>query len=96
MNMIVGNVRRILILDELKYNAFILRDKPSEITRVKSHGLNLITSGYMCVCGHTQFISDKVTKFPFLGGNVFVEDISCMKCQRIFIMEHEGIIDGAG
>ena len=83
--------------DDIRYNAMILRDKPREIIRVKSHGLDLITSGYMCVCGHTQFISDKVTKFPYLvRGNVFVEDISCMKCQRIFKLEHEGRIDGFG
>lgn len=83
-------------MDDPKYNTFILRDKPNEIIRVKSHGLNLITSGYMCVCGHRQFISDKVTKFCYLSGNVFIEDVSCMKCQRIFKMEHEGTIDGAG
>ena len=82
-------------MDDPKYNTFILRDKSREIIRVKSHGLNLITSGYMCVCGHTQLISDKVTKFPFLGGNMFVEDVTCMKCQRIFKMEHESVIDGA-
>ena len=84
-------------MDDIRYNAMILRDKPSEIIRVKSHGLDLITSGYMCVCGHTQFISDKISKFPYLvRGNVFVEDISCMKCQRMFKLEHEGRVDGAG
>ena len=83
-------------MDDIRYNVMILRDKPREITRVKSHGINLITSGYMCVCGHTQFISDKVTKFPFLMGIKFTEDISCMKCQRIFKLGHEGTIDGAG
>ena len=83
-------------MDDIRYNVMMLRDKSREVTRVKSHGINLITSGYMCVCGHTQFISDKVTKFPFLNGNVFIEDISCMKCQRIFKMEHEGTIDGVG
>jgi len=77
-------------MDNVKYNAFMLRDGQKEITRVKSHGMNLITSGYICLCGHTQFISDKVTKFPFFHrGNVFIEDISCMKCQRIFKMEHK-------
>jgi len=79
-------------MDNVKYNAFMLRDGRKEITRVNSHGTNLITGGYICLCGHTQFISDKVTKFPFLKGNVFIEDISCMKCQRIFKMEHEGSV----
>jgi hypothetical protein len=75
--------------DDIRYNAFILRDKPKEIKRVKSHGINIIISGYRCLCGHTQFISDNITKFPFLNGDVFVEDISCMKCQRIFKIEHD-------
>jgi len=83
-------------MDDSRYNVMILRDMSSEITRVKSHGINLITSGYMCVCGHTQWISDKVTKIPYLNGNVFLEDISCMKCQRIFKLEHDGVVDGAG
>ncbi len=84
-------------MDDDRYNVMMLRDKTREIIRVKSHGLNLITSGYQCVCGHTQFISDNVIKIPYLHrGNVFIEDISCMKCQRIFKLEHEGRIDGAG
>lgn len=58
-------------MDDPKYNAFILRDASKVIIRVSSNGLNLITSGYMCVCGHTKWISDKITKFLFLNGNVF-------------------------
>ena len=83
-------------MDDPRYNTFILRDKPREIIRVKSHGLDLIISGYICVCGHRQFISDEVTKFPYLSGDVFIENVSCMKCQRIFKLEHKGVIDGAG
>lgn len=80
--------------DNPRLNAFFLRDKSKKIVRVKSNGLNLITSGYVCLCGHTQFISNEITKFPFLDGNVFIEDVSCMKCNRIFKLEHQGIVDG--
>lgn len=85
----MDNVRFTYLGTPLTNWNLLLRDKSKEIIRVKSHGIDLITSGYICLCGHTLFISDKVTEFSFLSGNVFIEDISCMKCQRIFKMERK-------
>lgn len=75
-------------MEDIRYNKLMLRDN-SPIKRRESHGYNLITSGYVCVCGHKSFLSHAIIEFPFLHGAKYVEDISCMKCQRIYKLEHD-------